>query len=83
MKCRRTEATWCGATVRMVSQPCSVSTANSPLLSDSQDSRRTSPAFSILVIWCDSRLLDWSVAVARSVIRMRCSGDSERFTSIS
>ena len=83
MKCSRTEATWRGATCRMVSQPCSVSTAYSPRRSDSQFSRRTNPAASMRVIWCESRLLDWSVDFARSLIRIRRSSASERLTRIS
>ncbi|SCG01101.1 hypothetical protein GA0115256_14356 [Streptomyces sp. DconLS] len=83
MKCRRTEDTWCGDTFFIVSMPCSVSTAYSPRRSDSQFSRRTRSAFSIRVIWCESRLLDWSVAEARSLIRIRTSSDSDRFTRIS
>lgn len=83
MKCRRTDATWCGATFRMSSMPSSVSTAYSPRRSDSQFTRTTRPAVSIRVIWWDSRLLDWSVDVARSLIRIRWSADSERFTRIS
>ena len=51
--------------------PCSVRTAYSPRRSDSQFSRRTRPAFSMRVIWWESRLLDWRVAAARSLIRIR------------
>lgn len=83
MKCLRTDSTWCGATLRIVSPPTSVRTANSPRRSDSQFSRRTRPAFSMRVIWCESRLLDCRVAAARSLIRMRWSSDSERLTRIS
>lgn len=38
---------------------------------------------SMRVIWCESLLLDCSVAAARSLIRMRWSSDSERLTRIS
>ena len=55
-------------------QPGPVRTANRPRRSDSQFSLRTRPAFSIRVIWWESRLLDCSVAAARSLIRIRRSG---------
>lgn len=83
MKCLRTDATWCGATFRIVSKPCSVRTAKSPRRSDSQFSRRTRFAFSMRVIWWERRLLDCIVAVARSLIRILSPSDSERFTRIS
>ncbi len=83
MKCRRTLSTWYGATRSMVAIPVSVSTANSPRLSPGQVSRRTRPAASIRVIWWDSLLRDWAVASARSVMRSRCSGASDRTTRIS
>ncbi len=83
MKWLRTDSTWCGATLRMVSAPCSVRTAYRPRRSDSQWVRRTRPAVSMRVIWCESRLLDCRVAAARSLIRIRWSSDSERLTRIS
>jgi hypothetical protein len=63
--------------------PGSVSTAKVPRLSPSQVSRRTSPRLSIRDIWCESRLRDWLVASASSVIRSRLSGASDSSTRIS
>ena len=67
----------------MAATPSAVSTANVPRLSPSQSSRRTRPRFSIREIWWESRLRDWLVASASSVIRSRWSGASDSSTRIS
>ena len=71
MKCRRTLATWCGATWLIVAAPCSVRTANVPRLSPSQSSRPTRSLASIRLIWWESLLRDCAVRSASSVIRIR------------